>query len=131
MKKDCITEKGLVETLRKRFSEAGWQVMKEHKSDSSYRADIALSQNDEILGLVEVIDNTDLSRFAKKVEMIRNFVNLNHTPLFIITDGTVFYVSVFGANFEATTMLPSPQGYFAIKASIVGYLSFINGEAKQ
>lgn len=121
-------DNNLKKTLEKRFSDVGWKVIAKRENGSPCQADMALLSDEKILGFVEVIDNASPERFVGKVETIRKTISLKNTPLFIITDGTIFYVSIFGAKFEATTMVPGPQGYFALKASILDYVAYVNQE---
>lgn len=96
--------------IKKQFENAGWKPTETKKNNRDYTPDFILYKNNRQVGYVETyfyMDNKiTMKRKVEKLMQIKSFLAKETPSIFILTDGTIFHVSINGSDFIEQYYIP-------------------------
>ena len=91
------------------FDNLGWDVIVPEDS-VGLDYDFLISKNNEIYGMVEVANLSNLTAQTKRLKRLLENVTTNIKPkLFVLTNGFAFDVYYFGELYGCLTVPPTPE----------------------
>lgn len=96
------------------FKNLGWEVKTDQIvsfEDGEFKSDIELSNNEKVVGYVEVISSLEREELERKREIIRTITEKIKPDIFILTNGYAFDLYRSGEYVRELTFPPSPSTY--------------------
>ena len=99
--------------IQNKLVNAGWDVSFDEVTMNKYRSDFVLRYKGNICGYVEVMMYKEGNEYFlyKKLQQAFHMIKETNPPLFIVTDGYKYHVSINGGPFEVIHFVPSPNTY--------------------